>query len=33
MEIVAAVAFGVLFIAFAVVPTQVQKYHNRRIED
>lgn len=30
MELVALAAFGVLFSAFVVVPTQIQKRHSRR---
>jgi hypothetical protein len=32
MIIIAAVAFIGLFSAFVILPTQVQKYHERRAE-
>jgi hypothetical protein len=33
VEVLAIAAFGVLFMAFAVLPTQIQKYHQRRESD
>ena len=33
MVIVATLAFAVLFVAFVVAPTQVQKWHERRDDE
>lgn len=33
MAIIATFAFAVLFVAFVVVPTQVQKWHERRADE